>query len=260
MRRKRRLAALLLFSGIGCPAASALAQSSVQEERIAASFVLALGRTPAPVEVAQWEKEGPLPLAELVGRHRRHLQADAVAGSSVTVKAGEDAFGSWPIDVPGDTAPGGATYVDLVRLHLRWLAEHPADYEQVLHRAYRKVLQRDAYSVEIEYWKRQPVLSFALLCACVEDWARRNQPGLMATTGVAALSVNSAYLNAVRLSPSVAMEARAVAGLPPARNRALAAAAGRVVVAAGVEHLVSVGGIHFVAAGAAGLASPDRER
>ena len=80
MRQKRRLAALLLFSGIGCPAASALAQSSVQEERIAASFVLALGRTPAPVEVAQWAKEGPLPLAELVGRHRRQLQADAVAG------------------------------------------------------------------------------------------------------------------------------------------------------------------------------------
>ena len=64
--------------------------------------------------------------------------------------------------------------------------------------------------MEIEYWKRQPALSYALLVGCIEDWARRNRPGLMATTGVASVSVNSAYLATIRLSPGVASPALSI--------------------------------------------------
>jgi hypothetical protein len=140
--------------------------------------------------------------------------------------------------------------------HLEWLSAHPEEYQMVVGRAYRLVLRRDAYAVEVDYWKRQPVLSFALLAGCIDDWARRNQPGLTATTGVAAVSLNSAYLATVRLSPAVAREARAAAGLTSRRDAALAAAAGRAVVAPGAGEVASVGGIPFAAAGAASLALP----
>ena len=48
-----------------------------------------------------------------------------------------------------------------------------------------------AHPEEIEYWKNHDTLSFVLLVGCVEDWARRNQPGLMVTAGTPTLIVQS---------------------------------------------------------------------
>jgi hypothetical protein len=70
---------------------------------------------------------------------------------------------------------------------------------------------------------------------------------------VPSVSVNSPDLAVVRLSPAVAAEARAAAGLPPPADAALAAALGRHVVAPGAGPVASVGGIHFAAAGASAL-------
>lgn len=255
MLLKPRFALLFLVAALAFPSVTALAQSAEQEERIAASFVLALGRTPTAGEIERWAKQEPLPLADLIARHRRQLQTDSATERAVIIKAGQHAFGRAPSEDHTKSLSGGGTYADLMQRHLRWLAEHPADYEQLVHRAYRLLLQRDAYSLEIDYWKRQPALSFALLVGCIEDWARRNRPGLTATTGVATVSVNSAYLATVRLSPAVAAEARVAAGLVPAGDAALASAAGRNLVAPGADQVASVGGIHFAAAGAANLAS-----
>jgi len=249
VQRPRRALGVLLVALV-LPPAAAHAQPAVQEERIAASFVLALGRTPSTAEIERWAKDGALPVTELMARHRRQLQSDRAAARAVAVKAAQDAFGRAPSEAELQTPSGGATYVELMVRHLRWLGERPAEYEQVMNRAYRLLLQRDAYSVEVDYWKRQPALSFALLVGCIDDWARRNRPGLMATTGVASVSVNSEYLDAVRLSPAVAAEARAAAGFEPIDDPALGLAAGRTLVAPGANHIVSVGGVHFAAAGA----------
>jgi hypothetical protein len=257
MVSQRRLAGLFLIVLSAAAPAAALAQSAAQEERVAASFVLALGRTPTAAETDQWVKQEPMSLADLMARHLQQLQGDPAAARAVTARAGWDTLGR----APGEGDPVGAsdvgTYTDLMQRSLRWLADHPSEYEQVLNRAYRLVLQRDVYSIETDYWKRQPVLSFALLAGCIDDWARRNQPGLMATAGVASVSVNSAYLATIRLSPAIAAEARMAAGLLPAGGVPDASALGRNVVAPGAGEVASVGGIHFAAAGSARL-SPTR--
>ncbi len=254
MVSKRLVTGLILVVVSAVAPVAALAQSMAQEERIAASFVLALGRTPAPAELEPWAKQDPLSIADLVARHRRQLEGDPEAARAVAGTASRDALGRAPGE--GDTVGSSevSIYTDRMQRHLRWLADHPAEYEQVLNRAYRLVLGRDAYAIEIDYWKRQPVLSFALLAGCIDDWARRNQPGLMATAGVASVSVNSAYLATVRLSPAVAAEARRAAGLAPAGGAPLASALGRTVVAPGAAQVASVGGIHFAAAGSSRLA------
>jgi hypothetical protein len=247
----KRASVLELLLVVACASVPAVAhaQPAQIEERIAASFVLALGRTPTAAEVERWAKDGPPTVAGLFSRHREVLRTDAAAGREVAVKAAQDAFGRAPV---GDELRGlsdGATYAEMMQRHIQRLAGDPAEYERVVHRAYRLHLQRDAYTVELDYWKARPTTSFVLLAACVENWARRNQPGLMATAGVPSVSVNSPYLAAVRLSPAVAAEARAAAGLPPPGDAALADALGRHVVAPGAGTLASVGGIHFVAAG-----------
>jgi len=193
-------------------------------------------------------------LADLLARHRQQRRADASAERAVIVKASQDAFGRVPTEDEVRSLSGVGIYVDLMQRHLQWRAGHPAEYQQAMHRAYWLLLKRDAYAVEIEYWTRQPALSFALLVGCLEDWARRNRPGLMATAGVASVSVNSPYLATVRLSAGVAAEARAAAGLVHDGDAATSLALGRTVVAPGATRVASVGGITFVAAGAPDLA------
>jgi hypothetical protein len=138
-------------------------------------------------------------------------------------------------------------------LHLKWLAEHPAEYEQVINHAYQFLIHRDVYSLELAYWKTHDTLPYSLLVACLESWARRNQPGLMVTSGTLMVSINSDYLTTARLSPAIALEARAAAGLPPMEDVANPAAFGRNIVAAGAAELVSSGHICFVAAGSPSL-------
>jgi hypothetical protein len=220
------------------PAASAAA-----DERIAASFLLARGRLPSSAEAAAWAASPAPSVSDLLARHRKDLESDQPARRDVMAKAALDAFGGLP-DAP-PAGQGGGTYTDAMRACLQWLTDRPADYERLVHRAYRLVMRRDAFAPEIDYWKRQPVLPFALLAACLDDWARRNQPGLTVTSGVASASVNSGYLVTARLSPGVAAEARAAAGF----ERPGPAVFGRHVVAPGAARVASVGGIHFAAAG-----------
>ena len=237
------LAALALLS-----TAPAHAQSTAQEERIGASFVLALGRAPSVGETGQWTQQGKLSVAELVARLQQ--QSDAGARRALAAQACADAFGRAP--VAGELDAWSArqpTYTGLMKQHVQWLAEHPKEYGQVIERAYQRVMRRPAYAEEIDYWNAQPALSYALLCGCIEDWARRNAPGLMVTTGTPTVSVHSAWLTTIRLSPAVAAETRAATGLFPAGDASLAAATGRNLIAAGAGTIATSGGMHFVAAG-----------
>ena len=248
---KAVLAFLLLAAASILPSAGAPAPSAEQTQRIAASFVLALGRAPSAGELAQWAEAGPLPLTGLIARLRERLASDPAARRATVVRAGEDALGRTPAeDEIARWSDGARTYSELMQGQLAGLAAHPADYAAVVQRAYQFLLRRAPYPTEIDYWNHRPTLSYALLVACLENWARRNQPGLMETRGDATVSANSDFLAAILLSPAVAAEARAAVGLLPAGD---APAPGHHLVAPGAAGIVSAGGIHFAAAGSARL-------
>ncbi|HEY0943788.1 MAG TPA: hypothetical protein VGD81_00915 [Opitutaceae bacterium] len=228
----------------------AFAEPAGQRERIAASFLLALGRPPSADEIGEWAKQEPVSVVDLIARHREQLHGDAAARRAAALRAAADALGRAPTEqeiVAASSA--GATYTELMQRHVQRLRGQPSEYEQVIRGAYLLLVRRDAYPEEIEYWKQRETHSYALLVGCLDDWARRNQPGLMVTTGTPTVSVNCAFLNTVRLSPAIATEARAAAGLEPSGDAALASAAGHNLVAAGADGIVTGGRIHFVAAG-----------
>lgn len=229
--------------------------ASANDERIHVSFMLARGRAPSPAEAQAWTQPGPSSVSEMLARHQQQLQTDETARRAVAKQAAADAFGLAEASVSVQGA-----YFEQMRQHVRSLADHPADYEKVIQRAYQRVLRRPAYEVELEYWRARDALPFVLLVGCVENWAVRNAPGLMATTGIPTLSLNSSYLSTVRLSPTVAAEARLAADLAFAQHADLAAATGRTVVAAGAGSVVSLGHIHLAVAGAADLVLPPDRR
>lgn len=239
-----------MVAAFALSALTAFAQSDEQQERVAASFVLALGRTPSASEAQQWSKQSASSISELIARHRQQLRNDAALQRATLAKSYQDAFGRVATDAELASAPSDTpTYIELLKHHTQWLADHPADYEQAMRRAYPIVINRDIYPEEIEYWKKVGALPFALLAGCLDDWARRNQPGLMVTNGTATVSVNSIFLTTVRLSPTIAAEARAAADLPAVADPKT----GHNFVGPAADKVLTGGRIHFVAAGSANL-------
>jgi hypothetical protein len=225
------------------------AEASPQHERVAASFLLALGRVPAPDEAAHWLQLGEQPIAWLIARHRERLQNDPAGQRAVATKAQQDAFGRLDEHELASSAVSPATYTELMQRHLRRLAEQPADYDRVIRRAYQWVVRREAYDPELAYWKKHDTLSYAMLVGCIDDWARRNQPGLMVTAGIATVSMNCEFLATVKLSPAIAQEARKAAGLAAPGEEELALAFGRNLVAPGGAGIVTGGRVAFAAVG-----------
>ncbi|HTO04546.1 MAG TPA: hypothetical protein VL069_12625 [Opitutus sp.] len=251
-----RLTPLVLAATLALSSLTAAETTPVQTERIEASYVLAFGRAPSPAEIAKAGELGAIDLADLIARHRQQLEADAALKRVTAVKAWKDAFGREPTDKEiASSVSGNATYTELMKRHIQSLAANAAEYEKVMERAYRLVIRRGVYAEEIAYWKKYDTLPYALLVGAIEDWGRRNAPGLMVTTGTPTVSINSNYLTTIRLSPTVATEARAAAGLAVPGTADFIAASGRNLIAAGAGNLVTGGRMHFAATGGSNLVS-----
>ncbi len=231
-----------------------------QPERIEAAYLLALGRAPSAAELAPATQTDKASVADLVARLEQQLRSDASLQRATRLKAFVDAFGRAPTPAELEATPADATtYTALMQRHVAALASQPDAYRDVLDRAYQLVIHRGVYDEEVAYWKNHDTLSFALLVGCIEDWARRNQPGLMVTAGTPTVSVNSTYLTTRRLSPAVAEEARAVVDLPRADTDYFRYGSSRTVIAAGAAGLVSGGRIHFLAVGSVNLSAARAE-
>jgi hypothetical protein len=249
-----RLTPFVLIAALALSSLSAAETSQAQTERIEASYVLGLGRVPSAAEIAEAEKFEEVNVADLITRHRQRLETDTALKRATTVKAWKDAFGREPTDQEiSSSVSGNSTYTELMKGHIHSLAADAAEYEKVMERAYRLVIRRGVYPEEITYWKKYDTLPYALLVGAIEDWGRRNAPGLMVTTGTPTVSINSNYLTTVRLSPAVAAEARAAAGLSVPGTADFISASGRTLVAAGAGDLVSGGRIHLALAGGSNL-------
>ncbi len=181
-------------------------------------------------------------MADALTAAQDQLSHNAELVAATAAKAKWDAFGGAAVAAPASSAP---TYAAQVADHVAWLSKNPKAYAKVLQQAYRFVINRDVYEEEIAYWHEQPAtLSYVMIVACVEDWARRNQPGLMVTAGKPTVSINCEFLATARLSPADAATAREFLGLDDATS------ADERVIAPSAAKLRSGGGIHFVAAGA----------
>lgn len=246
-----RAFALLLLLVLNLPA---FAQDREYHDFLAAGSMLAHGRPPTSFELAHASK-GRESLAALVEGHRSRLGLDSVGQRAVIDRAWRDAYGLAPDEgALAELPPGGATYADLLRKHLTSLAAHPDDFRQVIERAYQQVIRRPAYPEEHDYWKLRGTLPYVVLVGAIENWAQRNQPGLMVTTGTPSISVNSRFLTTLRLSLPIANEARTLLGLPVWTDVGRQHSPGNHVVAVGAADIASVGGVHFLLAGGGPLA------
>ncbi|WED66924.1 hypothetical protein PXH66_08680 [Synoicihabitans lomoniglobus] len=209
--------------------------------RIDAAYMLTLGRPATTAELANTDEFSALKsFQEVMTQIGKTRLNDAAETGRVQDRAWFDAYG----EKRPSTAPSSdsRSYAASVRQHLKSLAASPEEYALVINRAYREVIRRDAYPEEIAYWHEHPdTLSYVLLVGCVEDWARRNQPGLMVTAGEPTISINCDLLTTRRLPPALAAEIR---DTHPAGDDHAA-----LILVPGGAHLASGGGMALVVVG-----------
>jgi hypothetical protein len=207
-------------------------------ERTTLAHLLTFGRPPATAITSADT------LAAQLERHRAELQSNDDARARTAHAAWFDAFGRPPTaDELHAEAALPLTYPERLQRHLERLRNAPDENRAVIHRAYRLVVHRDAYAEEFDYWRPHGVRSFVVLVACIEDWARRNRPGLMVTAGNPAVSARSRFVTIVRITPELAAEARALLALErPAAEPSR-------VLAIGAERIATAGGMHAVLVG-----------
>lgn len=228
------------------------AQSTAQEV-ISASTMIAFGRPALAGELAD-----PLyankTLAELLKAHQEDLKNDPALQRLVDNQAEVDAKG-WRVEMKGgDLRERGVLYVERLKQNLETLGKSPDWYRDSINRAYQLVIRRDAYPEEFAYWKNYGTLPYVVLVGAIENWAFRNQPGLMVTTGTPSIAINSRFLRTQRVPLGLANEAREVLDLPVWTDVARQHSPGRNIVAVGAKDVESVGGVHFLLAGGGPLA------
>lgn len=239
-----------LLAGLLSASIALRGADELQAERLSAACVLATGHLPTTAEITALQENRSVSVSELVARLTRDLAGDPTRRENVAKRAYADCFGVEPS--AEQDAPAHGSYATQLSRHLQELAAHREQYAQVVERAYQRVIHREPYAEEVTYWNQYDVVPYALLSAALENWARRNQPGLMVTAGLPTVSVNSLYLTTVRLTPSVAEEVAAALGAPRTQDEIdRARATARTVLSPGGAQLISNGGIAFVAAGRA---------
>lgn len=249
MNRLSLTALVFALAGFALPA---LAQNAAQPEVISASTMIAFGRPALPAELAD-PAYAKLSLRELVAAHRERLQRDPALQQQVDLRAWRDVNGPTSEGKPAGAA-AGVTYADRLAEDLATLAANPAEYRRVVNRAYLLVIGREVYAEEIEYWKPYGTLPFVVLVGAIENWALRNQPGLMVTNGTPAIAITSRFLVTQRASPALANEARELLGLRVWTDVARQHNPGRNIVHRSATDIESVGGVHFLFAGGGPLA------
>lgn len=181
---------------------------------------------------------------------RKQLQSDSEAAAFAWAQAWRDSFGTEP--QPGNAPKKDGerlTYIEHMKANLGRLTAEPSLRETVINRAYRYLLQRDAYPEEIKYWTVRPVAPFSTVVASMEHWARRNQPGLMVTSGTPTVAAYSRYLSTVTLSRADALTLRKQFGLEPDGDPEVIASRGHNLIGVAPEAAVTGGHMFFAATG-----------
>ncbi|MCR6657081.1 MAG: hypothetical protein NVV63_15000 [Opitutus sp.] len=244
-----RIYRLLVALSLGVSLSAGIRAESLDGGLPAAAGLLVLGRVPSADEIAAAEREGAKTAAQLREHFSKKLSAEKNARTLAAKQAWRDAFGRDPSQAELDAGAKEASYVGLLRAHVKALGENAADYDAVVERVYQQVIRREPYDREMTYWRERGPLPYFLVASALENWAQRNQPGLMVTGGTATVSINSNFLRGVVLMPDEAAALRAVFALQPEGHEAIANAGSRTIVAPGAAELVSNGPIFFAAAG-----------
>ncbi len=247
-----RIFRLLVALSLGVSLSAEIRADSVDGGLPAAAGLLVLGRVPSAEELTASGAAGAKTAAQLRDHFTKHLNAEKSVQASAAKQAWRDAFGREASSDELGADGKGASYVELLRAHVAALGKNAADYDAVVQRVYQQVIRREPYDREMTYWRERGPLPFFLVAAALENWAQRNQPGLMVTGGTATVSINSSYLRGVVLMPGEAAAVREAFGLQPEESEAIANSGSRTIVAPGAWDLVSNGPIFFAAAGASG--------
>lgn len=228
----------VIMAGVMTSTGLAQSEDQLKTERIYASYMMAIGRMPNSGEVTYWKGRGNLTVAQLVEFHRQYLSGDQNSKRAMIIKAFKNSYGRNPVQSEINTNMAqNLTYYEWMNNHLQWLRKSSTDYVNTLKNAYRAVMRREPNNQEISYWRSQPVMSYMILAAALEQWKATNGNAAK-TSGGNTIGGSSSFVDQYKISEKTANETNQLIG-----------AAGGNVIAPGGGNVVPGGGGNVVAAG-----------
>lgn len=230
-------------------AAFSLEVKAQNNERINAGYIIAFGRLASSAELTYWNAQGNLSVQKIVELHKNYIKSNpGSAGREVIIKSYLDGLGYLPTaaEIQYHTK-FGRTYAEMVTAHMNYITTYPSEYEKIIKRSYQTILLRQPNINEINYWKSQGVICYAMLINCHQDWKNRNATGQSQRIAVAS---NAPFIISAPVSAAVLAETKqAFNSLVSPGGGNMVAAGGGNMVAAGGGNMVAAGGGNMVAAG-----------
>lgn len=246
MLSSKHLFKSFLFLFFMFASAAGFAQSQQKLDRIKAAYMLAYGREPVSGEITFYVNQQDQTIGQYLNLLSDYASRDKSFKRSLISKSYVDAIGRKPNEGEINYWMNGSDlYYNLVKNHVAWLQNNPAEYEKVIRRSYQAVLNRQPSTGEINYWKGQGTLSYIVLVGCHEEFKRRMGSGNSTNANISGTSSGS--LTVIPLSSNVATEAKSASGIQIGGN--VIAAGGGNVIAAGGGNVIAAGGGNVVAAG-----------
>lgn len=145
-----------------------LAGAQLKQERIKASYLVAIGRLPNDAELNWWSQQGDYTLSQLVEAHRVYMNKTNKGSKAGPIELSYFlAFGRKPSAGAGSETEywTGRNEVawEMVLRHIDYINQNKHIYDGVINNAYQAIFSKPPSSTELNKWKALPVKSFGEL-------------------------------------------------------------------------------------------------
>lgn len=144
------------------------ATAQLKQERIKASYLVAIGRLPTDAELNWWGQQNDYTVAQLVEAHRNYMNNTNKGSKADPIKQ------SYFIAMGRTPSTGARSETEywtgrnevaweMVLQHVNYINQNKQLYDGVINNAYQKVFSKSASASEIAKWKNGTVRSFVEL-------------------------------------------------------------------------------------------------
>lgn len=139
------------------------ASAQIKQERIKASYLLAIGRLPTDAELTWWGQQNDYTVAQLVEAHRTYMNTTNKNSKADPIKQTYNiVFGRDPQPAEIEYWKGrNETCWEMIPQHVNYLNQNKFLYDDVINRAYNLMFNKAPNAAQLNRWKGEQIRSYA---------------------------------------------------------------------------------------------------
>ena len=137
--------------------------AQLKQERIKASYLLAIGRLPTDAELTWWGQQNDYTVSQLVEAHRTYMNTTNKNSKADPIKQTYNiVFGRDPQPAETEYWKGrNEVCWEMIPQHVNYLNQNKFLYDDVINRAYILMFSKAPDATQLNRWKSEPIRSYA---------------------------------------------------------------------------------------------------